>query len=112
MIMIYRSLAALICVLIICVAYPAFTQTQAPQTQKPNPPQEEEKISIGTNEVLLDAVVRDKKGHAVKDLQASDFEIYEDGVRQEVKSFRLVTRESPMNESVNQTEGQSEKIRS
>lgn len=61
--------------------------------QTPSPPEsQEEIIDVRSNEVLLDAVVRDKQGHAVKDLSASDFEIYEDGVRQEVSSFRLVTR--------------------
>lgn len=37
-------------------------------------------------------VVRDKKGRLVKDLKPSDFEVSEDGVRQEVVSFRLVSR--------------------
>lgn len=55
-------------------------------------PQDEEVITVGSNEILLDAVVKDKKGHAVKDLKPSDVEVYEDGVKQEVKSFRLVTR--------------------
>src|ERR1700730_8175109 len=55
--------------------------------------QDEEKIVVGTNEVLLDAVVRDKKGHPVKDLTASDFQVSEDGISQQVQSFRLVSRE-------------------
>jgi VWFA-related protein len=55
--------------------------------------QEYERVVVGTSEVVLDAVVKDKKGHVVKDLKPSDFEVMEDGVRQEVKSFRLVTRE-------------------
>src|SRR5262249_62004879 len=59
--------------------------------QNPSPArqQDEPKIRIGTAEVTLDVVVRDKKGRPVKDLTASDFEIYEDGVRQQVESFRL-----------------------
>jgi len=62
--------------------------------------QDIEKLTVGTNEVVLDAVVKDKKGHAVRDLTAADFEISEDGVPQEVRSFRLVTRESgPVNET-------------
>lgn len=54
-------------------------------------PQQEETIRVGTSEVLLDAVVKDKKGRPVKDLTATDFEVFEDGVRQQIRSFRLVT---------------------
>src|SRR5882762_7389075 len=61
--------------------------------------QDIEKVVVGTNEVVLDAVVKDKKGRAVRDLTATDFQISEDGVPQEVRSFRLVTREpTPVNE--------------
>src|SRR5215213_840879 len=56
--------------------------------------QEYERVVVGTNEVVLDAVVKDKKGRVVRDLKPSDFEVVEDGVRQEVRSFRLVTRGS------------------
>ncbi len=47
-------------------------------------------IRTGVNEVALDLVVRDKKGKVVKTLKPADVEIYEDGVRQELLSFRLV----------------------
>jgi len=62
-------------------------------SQSPSKPaqQEVEKVVVGTAEVLLDAVVKDKKGRPVKDLTASDFEVFEDGVRQQIRSFRLVT---------------------
>src|SRR5437899_584278 len=71
----------------------AISQTPA------NKEQDIEKVVVGTNEVVLDAVVKDKKGHAVKDLTAADFQITEDGASQEVRSFRLVMRESaPVNE--------------
>src|ERR1700730_12182923 len=66
--------------------------------QKPaDKEQDIEKVVVGTNEVVLDAVVKDKKGRAVKDLTAADFQISEDGVPQEVRSFRLVTREPVAN---------------
>ena len=55
--------------------------------------QQEARIRIGTAEVALDVIVRDKRGRPVKDLTASDFEIYEDGVLQKLESFRLVARE-------------------
>ena len=86
-----RKLATLVCALAVCFNYSGLAQTPAQESQNQQG-QDDERIVVGTNEVLLDAVVRDKKGHVVKDLKASDFEIYEDGVRQDVKSFRLVTR--------------------
>src|SRR5580692_6019078 len=47
-------------------------------------------IRVTTTEVGLDLVVRNKKGRQVKNLKADDVEIYEDGVRQQLLSFRLV----------------------
>lgn len=47
-------------------------------------------IHATVNEVALDLVVRDKKGRLVKNLKPGDVEIYEDGVRQQLRSFRLV----------------------
>ncbi|HMY71314.1 MAG TPA: VWA domain-containing protein, partial [Blastocatellia bacterium] len=54
-----------------------------------DPPQQ---ASIKTTEVLLDVVVKDKKGRVIKDLTAADLEIYEDGAKQQIESFRLITR--------------------
>ncbi|PYT20688.1 MAG: hypothetical protein DMG57_41335, partial [Acidobacteria bacterium] len=47
-------------------------------------------IRAGTEEVLLDVIVRDKKGRPIHDLEADDIEVYEDGARQKVTAFRLV----------------------
>ena len=55
--------------------------------------QDEQRVRLGTTEVALDVVVRDKKGRPVRDLKESDFEVYEDGARQRIESFRLVVRE-------------------
>ena len=48
-------------------------------------------IRTTVDEVALDLVVRDKKGRLVKNLKSGDVEIYEDGVRQQIRSFSLVT---------------------
>ena len=64
----------------------SLTAQNPPDTQK-----DDERLVVGANEVVLDAVVRDKKGKPIKDLQVSDFQITEDGVPQTVKSFRLVS---------------------
>ena len=58
--------------------------------QQTAPPAEvSETIRSGTVEVLLDIAVRDKRGKQVKNLKPKDIEIYENGVKQEVRSFRL-----------------------
>ncbi len=54
-----------------------------------------EVIHAKVDEVALDLVVRDKKGRLVKNLTSGDVEIYEDGVRQQIRSFRLVTGGAP-----------------
>jgi VWFA-related protein len=65
-----------------------------PQGQTSSRPEQqgEQKIRIATAEVALDVVVRDKKGHPVTDLTVNDFEVFEDGMKQPVESFKLVTR--------------------
>src|SRR5882724_11239311 len=73
-----------IILLFVLVVSPLSILGQTPSTQ-----QGEEKIVSGTTEVIFDAVVKDKKGRPVKDLQAADFQITEDGAPQDVKSFRL-----------------------
>ena len=47
-------------------------------------------IKSSVREVLLDVVVRDKHGKPVTNLKPEQVEVYEDGVRQNVRSFRLV----------------------
>ena len=74
-------------VLSIASAFTAFSQTQSKSES-----QAQEKIVVERSEVVLDAVVRDKKGRPVTNLSANDFEIYEDGARQQIDSFRLITR--------------------
>jgi VWFA-related protein len=47
-------------------------------------------IRQSVQEVLLDVTVRDAHGRIVKNLKPGDLQIFEDGVRQDVKSFKLV----------------------
>ena len=76
---------------IICILWIAILSSAQ---QRPREQQELEKVVVSTGEVPFDVVVRDKRGRPVKDLQASDFDIYEDGVKQDLISFRLITVES------------------
>jgi VWFA-related protein len=44
-------------------------------------------IREGVTAVLVDVVVRDKRGQPVRDLTQADFEVFEDGARQSIGSF-------------------------
>src|SRR5713226_4944458 len=46
-------------------------------------------IKTQTNLVLVDAVVTDKKGNYVRDVESKDFRVYEDGKEQTITSFSL-----------------------
>jgi Ca-activated chloride channel family protein len=45
-------------------------------------------ISVNVDLVVLNPVVRDRKGQFASDLHESDFQVYEDGVRQTIQLFR------------------------
>src|SRR5215203_66513 len=79
-----KSLISL--VLSIVLGLPLTLTAQTTSSQQDN-----DVIRTRTNEVKLDVVVKDKKGRPVKDLNLSDFEVFEDGVKQKVQSFRFVS---------------------
>src|SRR5215467_101360 len=58
-------------------------QSQAPESQAPA-------IKAKAEEVVLDVVVRDKKGRAMNDLKPEDFQIFDNGEQKQIASFRLV----------------------
>jgi len=60
------------------------------RAQETHPPDSGLTIKSNVNEVMLDLVVRDRHGKLVKNLRPGDLEIYEDGVRQDIRSFRLI----------------------
>jgi VWFA-related protein len=47
-------------------------------------------FGVGTAQVVLDVVIRDKKGRPVLDVRPEELEVYEQGERQTVEGFRLV----------------------
>jgi len=70
-------------------------------------------IRTTTREVLLDMVVRDKKERAVTDLKTGDLQVYEDGVLQSIKSFRLISgREQRESERAEPVAGAPETVSS
>ena len=64
-------------------ALPAPSQQSAPASQTPA-------VKANVEEVLLDMVVRDKKGKPVTDLKQDEITVSDDGAKQTLTSFRLV----------------------
>src|SRR5688572_6061980 len=60
--------------------------------QAPVRPRDRQPIASAATAVLVDVVVRDRRGRPVTDLAVEDFTIAEDGVPQKVDSFTRVTR--------------------
>jgi VWFA-related protein len=62
-------------------------------------PQSQTTVRTISESVLLDLVIRDRAGRPVCNLTADELEIYENGVRQQVQSFRFVGDDSLTAES-------------
>ena len=60
----------------------------APQIQTTSAPGS--MVSATSEEVLMDVVVRDKKGRAVKNLKPDDVRVFDNGQAKTIKSFRLI----------------------
>jgi VWFA-related protein len=64
-------------------------QSAAPQNSQPDT------IKVQAAEVVIDAIVTDKRNHLVPNLKAEDFTVYEDGVAQKLSSFHIYRGGSP-----------------
>ena len=65
-------------------------QQPAPQTPAPQADQPPVSFRVEVNYVEVDAVVTDAQGTPISNLTKNDFEVYEDGKKQDVSTFSLV----------------------
>src|SRR5215468_5270730 len=72
--------------------YSVYSQEQKGKEQKK---QDEPLLRIETELVQIDIVVTDKQGKLVRDLKRVDFELFEDGKKQEVTHFAVGTAAQP-----------------
>jgi VWFA-related protein len=79
------------CALGVALVTGAVVRAQNPpaKPQAPNQSAPEQVIRTGVELITTDAIVRDSRGQFVADLKKEEFEIYEDGVKQELVSFTL-----------------------
>ncbi len=84
---------------LLCLTNPVlFAQQPSPQTPPPaapsTPPDQDDDpegvVKIGTSLVQIDAVVTDRDGKIVRGLKAEDFEVFENGKRQQITNFSFV----------------------
>jgi Ca-activated chloride channel family protein len=80
-----RSLAAAFTTLVVALAGAGVAGGQ----------QDDEPITLSANLVVVTVVVRDARGALVTDLRATDFVVYEDGVRQDIDAV-LSERDAPL----------------
>ncbi|HEY2150109.1 MAG TPA: VWA domain-containing protein [Vicinamibacterales bacterium] len=70
---------------------PASPQAQStPAPAAPAPTQSKPTFKVSVDLVTSDIIVRDEKGNFIPDLKQDEFEIYEDGVKQDVISMSVI----------------------
>ncbi len=69
---------------------PSPTPTDPPKSNAPPEDDAEGVVKIGTSLVQIDAVVTDGSGKIIRNLKAEDFEISENGKRQDITNFSFV----------------------
>jgi VWFA-related protein len=70
---------------------PAVLVGASDQAKEPKP----HEFGTSTYQVSVDFVAHDRQGHGIEDLTPAEVEVYEDGIRQDVESLRLVHRPVP-----------------
>jgi VWFA-related protein len=94
-----------------CVAFVGATIAVSSHAQRDAAQQKPDTLIVNTGEVRLDAVVRDKRGLLIKDLKPSDFEVYEDGVRQDLSSVRFISPASANTTTIPQQSADAQRPR-
>jgi VWFA-related protein len=77
-------------------SYPAAAQSsKKPEAQTDKENKNQAVLRVETELVQIDVVVADKKGSLIRDLRREDFELFEDGKRQQVTHFAAGTSVKP-----------------
>ncbi|HEY0049525.1 MAG TPA: hypothetical protein VGB68_09590, partial [Pyrinomonadaceae bacterium] len=100
-----RLFASLLFVFLLALA--AQAQTPKP-TAAPTPKpvaDDEDVVKISTTLIQLDVTVTDKSGKVVTDLKPEDFEIYENGEKQEITNFSFISSAPAVKPPANATTG-------
>src|SRR5580704_12701837 len=89
----YTKLALLAATALLAIFFVCNLRAQQPAPPQPRPPllapaqNQETRIRINTEIVLVNVIARDKHGNLIRDLKKEDFTVLEDGQRQQLASF-------------------------
>lgn len=70
-------------------------QPLLPAAQAPQPEPTDFRLRINAHLVDVNVVALDKKGHPITGLKPEDFEVYDDGVKQQIRSFNQADAPEP-----------------
>src|SRR5438067_5457946 len=77
-------------------------QQTPPDQQPPATDPQQPVFRAGINFVRVDVIISDKNGNQVADLQASDFDVVEDGKPQKIETFKLVKLDGGRVDAINE----------
>lgn len=72
-----------------CLALAGGLSAQQPNPQNQARPQEDPVFRVTVDAVTTDVIVKDDRGQFIADLSKDDFEVYEDGVKQDIASMTM-----------------------
>ena len=98
---------AKITVLILAISGTLYSQTPQPTTM---PEQDDDVVKISTALIQIDVTVTDKRGRIVSDLKADEFEVFENGKKQEISNFSFVSSLADENKNVAKKTGKDQFI--
>ncbi len=75
------------CLSVLLISALCLSATPALSQEKKQPDDVDDVIKVTSNLVNVDVMVKDKRGKAITDLKAEDFELTENGVRQNIEFF-------------------------
>ena len=78
------------CLFLLCAGIVANAQVSRPAAT-PTPSDSDDVVKISTSLIQVDVTVTDSKGNIVTGLKREDFEIYENGERQDISNFAFVS---------------------
>jgi VWFA-related protein len=101
-----RSFGWVTCLLIVLSISFTAVEAQSPQQQATQKPSQDEVVTVKTNLVNIDVLVKDNKGNYISDLEAEDFIVFENGVEQKLEFLDSpLSRDKEKNKPKASTEG-------